>query len=96
MPAKRLRERLLRGEGVNGVVVRSLDDLSTLRGAPWEEVEALFSEVWKRGSINKGEGIKFVNTANKGEQILMEKGWADATDLLHAVPYLKTREMVSK
>lgn len=70
-------------------VTRSLDDLSSLRGATWKEAESLIPKGWTRGPLNKGEGIKFVNPAKKGEQILLEKGWPGAKDPLHAGPYMK-------
>jgi len=50
-------------------VARSLDDLSSLRGATWKEAESLIPKNWTRGPLNKGESIKYVNTAKKGEQI---------------------------
>ncbi len=31
-------------------------------------------ESWTSGPLSKGEGIKYVNPAKKGEQILLEKG----------------------
>jgi hypothetical protein len=40
--------------------------------------------------MKKGEGIKFVNPAKKGEQILLEKGWPGAKDPLHAVKIPKS------
>jgi hypothetical protein len=36
-----------------------------------------------------GEGTKFVNPSENGEHILFEKGWPEATDPLHAGPYMK-------
>ncbi|MBL7790954.1 MAG: hypothetical protein JNK77_01425 [Saprospiraceae bacterium] len=68
---------------------RSLDDLSSLRGASWKEAENLIPKDWVRGPLKKGEGIKFVNPHKKGEQILLEKGWPGAKDPLHAGPYMK-------
>jgi hypothetical protein len=70
-------------------VTRSLDDLSSLRGATWKEAESLIPKGWTRGPLNKGEGIKFVNPAKNGEQILLEKGWPGAKDPLHSGPYMK-------
>jgi len=70
-------------------VTRSLDDLTSLRGATWKEAESLIPKGWTRGPLNKGEGIKFVNPAKKGEQILLEKGWQGAKDPLHSGPYIK-------
>lgn len=69
--------------------IRSLSDLSSLEGATWKEIEDLIPEDWVKGPLNKGEGIKFVNPSKKGEQILLEKGWIGAKELLHAGPYLK-------
>lgn len=60
-----------------------------MRGATWKEAESLIPKGWTRGPLNKGEGIKFVNPAKKGEQILLEKGWPGAKDPLHAGPYMK-------
>ena len=70
-------------------VIRSLDDLATLRGAKWEEVEKLIPEDWIKGALKKGEGVKYVNPHKKGEQILLEKGWPGAKDPLHSGPYIK-------
>jgi len=70
-------------------VTRSLDDLSSLKGAKWKEAESLIPKGWTRGPLTKGEGIKFMNPAKKGEQILLEKGWPGAKDPLHAGPYMK-------
>jgi RHS repeat-associated protein len=70
-------------------VTRSIDNLSSLRGATWEEAESLIPKDWIRSPLNKGDGIKFVNPAKKGEQILLEKGWPSAKDPLHAGPYMK-------
>ncbi|MBW3518753.1 hypothetical protein [Flavobacterium sp. NKUCC04_CG] len=70
-------------------VTRSLDDLSSLRGATWKEAESMIPKDWIKGAMKKGEGIKFVNPAKKGEQILLEKGWQGAKDPLHAGPYMK-------
>jgi hypothetical protein len=70
-------------------VTRTLDDLSSIKGASWEEAESMIPEGWIRGKLNKGEGIKFVNPAKKGEQILLEKGWPGAKDPLHSGPYMK-------
>jgi hypothetical protein len=39
--------------------------------------------------MKKGNGVKFVNPHKKGEQILLEKGWPNAKDLLHSGPYMK-------
>jgi len=47
-------------------LTRSLDDLSSLRGASWEEAESLIPKDWIPSSMNKGEGIKYVNPAKKG------------------------------
>ncbi|WP_344979836.1 hypothetical protein [Compostibacter hankyongensis] len=46
-------------------IIRSLDDLSSLRGATWEEAESLIPKDWIRGDMKKGEGVKFVNPAKK-------------------------------
>jgi len=73
---------------VNGAS-RTLNDLNTLKGASWEEIEALIPASWQRGALNKGEGIKFINPAKKGEQILLEKGFPESKDLLHQGPYMK-------
>ncbi len=73
------------GSAAKGVA-RSLDDLSSLRGATWKEAKNLISKGWTRDSMNKGEGIKFVNPNKKGEQILLERGWSGAKDPLHAEP----------
>ena len=70
-------------------MIRSLDDLPSLRGATWEEVESLIPKDWTRVPLNKGEGVKLINPVKKGEQILLEKGWSGAKDPLHAGPYMK-------
>ena len=75
--------------GVSKNIIRSLDDLSSLRGATWKEAKSVIPKGWKRTSLNKGKGIKFVNPNKKGEQILLEKGWRGAKDPLHAGPYMK-------
>lgn len=72
-----------------GGKLQSLDDLNSLKGASWEEVEAMIPENWLREALKKGEGIKFINPNKRGEQILFEKGWQGAKDLLHIGPYLK-------
>ena len=72
-----------------GSVTRSLENLSSLRGATWEEAKSLIPEDWIKGPMKKGDGIKFVNPAKKGEQILLEKGWEGAKDPLHSGPYMK-------
>ncbi|HET7117824.1 MAG TPA: hypothetical protein VFI29_15120, partial [Hanamia sp.] len=78
------------GEGAGGeMVLRSLDDLSSLHGATWDEAETLIPKDWIRGPMKKGEGIKFVNPSKKGEQILLEKGWPGSSDPLHVGPYMK-------
>ena len=74
----------------SSVVIRSLDDLSSLKGASWEEVETLIPKNWIRSPLKKGEGIKFVNPEKNGEQILLERGWRDAEKgSLHDGPYMK-------
>jgi hypothetical protein len=70
-------------------ISRSLNDVSSLEGASWHEVESLIPKNWIKGPLNKGEGIKFINPAKRGEQILLEKGWPDHKDLLHRGPYMK-------
>jgi RHS repeat-associated protein len=70
-------------------IARSLDDLKSLEGATWEEVEKLIPEDWIKLPLNKGEGVKFVNPSKRGEQILLEKGQLGAKDPLHAGPYIK-------
>ena len=71
------------------VVTRTLDDLSSLKGATWEEAENLIPKDWVKGPLKKGAGIKFINPAKRGEQILLEKGVPGAKDPLHAGPYIK-------
>lgn len=68
---------------------RSLNDLSSLRGATWKEAESLIPNDWIRGAMKKGEGIKFTNPNTRGEMILLEKGWKGAKDPLHAGPYMR-------
>ncbi|HMS30756.1 MAG TPA: RHS repeat-associated core domain-containing protein, partial [Saprospiraceae bacterium] len=70
-------------------VTRSLDDLSSIKGATWDEAKSLIPKDWISGPMKKGEGTKFVNPAKKGEQILLEKGWPGAKDPLHEGPYMK-------
>ncbi len=70
-------------------IVRSLDDVNSLRGASWNEVENLIPKDWIKNPLNKGVGIKFVNPNKKGEQILLEKGFLESKDALHRGPYMK-------
>lgn len=68
---------------------RSLDELSSLRGATWQEAEDIIPKDWKRGPLKKGEGVKYINPHKKGEQVLLEKGWPSAKEPLHTGPYMK-------
>jgi len=70
-------------------VSRSLNNLKSLKGATWEEIEHLIPRDWIKGPLKKGEGIKYVNPNKKGEQILLEKGWPGTKDPLHSGPYMK-------
>ena len=67
----------------------SLDELASLRGANWDEIESLIPKDWIKGPLKKGDGTKFINPNKKGEQILLEKGWPGAKDPLHSGPYMK-------
>ncbi|MFO7879814.1 MAG: hypothetical protein R6V52_07240 [Bacteroidales bacterium] len=73
-------------------ITRSLDDLSTIKGATWKEAKRLIPKEWKKVPMRKGKGIKYVNPNKKGEQILLEKGWPGAKDPLHAGPYMKVSQ----
>ncbi len=86
--AKSIQTAFKVGTMLSGVT-RTLDDLSSLRGATWKEAKNLIPKGWTRGPLKKGKGIKFVNPNKKGEQILLEKGWPGAKDPLHAGPYMK-------
>lgn len=70
-------------------VVRSLDNLSSLRGAKWDDIKKLIPDNWIQSPLKKGEGIKFVNPNVRGEQILLERGTKNSRDLLHQGPYIK-------
>lgn len=63
--------------------------MSSLEGASWTEAQSLIPKDWISGPMKKGVGIKYVNPAKRGEQILLEKGWPGAKDPLHAGPYMK-------
>jgi hypothetical protein len=78
------------GRCIKSVIVRTLDDLSSLRGATWDEIKKIIPNDWITMSMKKGDGIKYVNPHKKGEQILLERGWPNATDPLHSGPYVKT------
>lgn len=68
---------------------RSLDDLSSLRGATPQDVEKLIPNNWVSSPLKKGEGIKYLNPDKKGEVIMIEKGWPGHTDPLHQGPYAR-------
>jgi hypothetical protein len=70
-------------------VQRSLDDLSSLRGASIDGIRSLVPEGWVEKPLKKYEGVKFLNPDRPGEAIMIEKGRPDATDPLHSGPYLK-------
>jgi len=78
-----------RGERCVSVVARSFDDLASLKGATPEEIEKLVPKDWISQPLRKGEGVRYLNPERPGEAILIEKGWANATDSLHRGPYVK-------
>eukprot|EP01132_Coremiostelium_polycephalum_P001037 gene1037-1315_t len=88
---KWMRVGLKGGEGVKDLknAGRTLEDLSSLTDAHWKEVKKLIPKDWIQKPLNKGHGIKFVNPHKKGEQILLEKGWSNAKELLHSGSYMK-------
>jgi hypothetical protein len=70
-------------------IKRSLDDLDSLRGAKISEIEALIPNDWIASPLKKGEGMRYINPNRRGESILIENGWPNATTPLHRGPYLK-------
>lgn len=70
-------------------ITRSLDDIDSLRGAKPEEIEALIPKNWIKKPLRKGNGVRFLNPDRPGEAIMIELGWPNAKDPLHAGPYVR-------
>jgi len=70
-------------------VMRSLDDLGSLRGATPADIRQLIPEGWTEMPLKTGSGTRFVNPKRPGEAIMIENGWPGATDPLHSGPYLR-------
>jgi RHS repeat-associated protein len=81
--------RLLAECRAGKTISRSLDDISSLRGASEAEVRSLIPEGWIEKPLKKGEGVRFINPDKPGEAVFIERGWPGATDPLHAGPYLR-------
>ena len=84
----RLTRWLKRFSG-NECVVRSLDDLDSLRGASLDEVAGLFPPDWEVLPLKDLNGIRFIHPTNKGEAYFLNMGYEDFSDPLHGGPYLK-------
>ena len=67
------------------VVSRSLSDLDSLRGATPAEIRQLIPKDWTAQPLKKGNGTRYLNPAKPGEAIMIEDGWPNATDPVHAV-----------
>jgi hypothetical protein len=70
-------------------VTRSLDDLSTLRGATPDEIRRLIPEDWTAQPLRHGRGTRWHNPSRRGEAIMLEEGWPNARDAVHAGPYVR-------
>ena len=68
---------------------RSLDDVESLRGATVDEVRALVPEGWVEGPVRKGRGTRWLPPDGKGDAIMVEMGWPNPRDLVHAGPYVR-------
>ncbi len=62
---------------------------NSLRGLKPEEVRNLIPENWVERPAKKGDGVRFLNPDRPGESIMIENGWPNATDPVHAGPYAK-------
>jgi len=69
-------------------VTRSLADLNSLRVARPKEIRSLIPKNWIEKPLKKGEGVRFINPDRPGEAIMIERGWPNATDPLHAGPHV--------
>jgi len=88
-----LRSRL-KSDGVAPAVEatttrRSLDDLSSLRGATPEEIRRLVPDGWVEKPLKKGDGVRFLNPRGRGDFIGIEAGTPGHEDPLHSGPYVK-------
>ncbi|HEX9865256.1 MAG TPA: RHS repeat-associated core domain-containing protein, partial [Acidimicrobiia bacterium] len=81
--------KLRKVRNATNAISRNLDDLSTLRGATPDEIRQLVPEGWIELPLKKGEGVRFLNPDRPGEALMVEMGWPNATDPLHAGPYLR-------
>jgi hypothetical protein len=89
---KKRQERIGEKGGAAGgreIIVRSLGDPNTLRGAKMSEVSKLIPKSWEKMSLKKGQGVRYLDPSNPGESILVEYGWKNAKDLLHSGRYVR-------
>ncbi|WP_120520520.1 hypothetical protein [Arthrobacter celericrescens] len=56
-------------------LVKSLDDVASLRGATAGEIRDLIPEGWVERALKKGDGVRFLNPKRPGESIAIENGW---------------------
>jgi len=88
-PRGALQSAAERAAKLEAPIPRSLADLGSLRGATPAEIRSLIPKDWVELPLKKGSGVRFLNPARPGEAIMLEDGWAGATDPLHSGPYLR-------
>lgn len=78
-------------ENVGEAISKSIDNLSSLRGASIDEVTKIIPENWVKTEARDGVGVKYINPSKKGEQIIIEKGSKNPSspDNVHAGDYLR-------
>jgi RHS repeat-associated protein len=82
------------GPGVAKGVTRSLDDLSSLRGAKLSDVEKMadakyLQQGWTKSALRDGNGIRYFD--GKGNSFQLNKGYPGGKEM-HGGPYIKTTQ----
>jgi len=85
---------LQRGASVTKGVTRSLDDLSSLRGAKFSDIEKMadasyLQSGWTKMPLKDGNGIRYFD--GKGNSFQLNKGYPGGKEM-HGGPYIKTTE----
>jgi len=72
-----------------GAKSRSLEDLSSLRGASAREIDELIPEGFVQGTTRRGGGIRYLNPERRGESVRVMPGNPRDPDPIKRGPYLR-------